>query len=387
MTLIRYYGHVGVQSGYGVAAAETCMAILAAGFELEISTNGTQLPRRFLPLANCIRGSGDLSRPDVVIVHTLPLDGTRVLAAERIRESFPAALCISYTTWEGARVAPDDVLAAQEAFDMVWVPCHYNARHFRRGTPRSTAPRIERVPHAFDPSRDASRWARCDDEYRFYYIGAWNARKNVDGLIRAFAGIFTQRQLMNSPKTPRLTIHSPGTDRQVFIRSLLSSGVPEDVMPLVTFQNELLCDEAIADIHRGSDCFVTTSRGEAWNLPAFDAVRHRCHVIVPQFHGSDDYLDAFYMRHGTSAELYKGSNQPAFLDVEVADNEVRVRGPQGVDARTAWREPDLGDLQFHMLGSFNANITELKIGYDLAAEFGYEAVGQRIRTLIEGATK
>src|SRR5215470_12396148 len=97
--LIRYYGHVGQPSGYGEAGNEICMAILEAGFDLEISTTGDQLPARFEPLINRICDEDKLSPdPDVILVHTLPITCGGFLTTKNLRAQHPKAKCIAYTT-------------------------------------------------------------------------------------------------------------------------------------------------------------------------------------------------------------------------------------------------------------------------------------------------
>ena len=85
--LVRYYGHVGLPTGYGHAAEHRARVVLryrADDLELEISTDGKELHNDYLPLARCLRDETALSpRPDVVIVHTLPVDCGR--HAERLR--------------------------------------------------------------------------------------------------------------------------------------------------------------------------------------------------------------------------------------------------------------------------------------------------------------
>lgn len=388
MTLVRYYGHVGVPSGYGDAASETCMAILDAGLELEISTDGTMLPAGYLPLATRIWARHALSQPDVVIIHTLPLDCARVLASERIRDLYPRALCICYTTWEGSCDVSPEVLTAMRQFDQVWVPSGATFRCasclLDGGPRRIGGPRLVKVPHAFDDIKTQGAWPGInetlrprkpsDDIYRFYYIGAWQARKNVDGLIRAYANTFT------SDNKVELVIQAAGAPRPAFDMARLACGVSETEMPRIRFSNERLSAAEISRLHAECDCFVTASRGEAWNLPAFDAMIAARHIIAPANQGSDEFLQ------WTSAWRYDGSDQPAFGDVRIVGHGMaQFCGPQGLSARSLWIEPDLGDLGLKMCRAYEERVRYLSVFHDPAHYFGRKAVGRLIRTLIEGA--
>ena len=111
---VRYYGHVGQLTGYGRAAADMCMSLLAAGpdaVELEIVPLGAPTKEeaalalaRYVPLRDCLRRAEDLHlEPDVCIVHTLPLDcGTVLDRAFDDPDLDPELPWVAYTTWEAA---------------------------------------------------------------------------------------------------------------------------------------------------------------------------------------------------------------------------------------------------------------------------------------------
>lgn len=392
MTLVRYYGHVGYPSGYGDAANELCMAILAAGYELEIQTNGTQLPARYLPLASCVRATQDLRPPDVVVVHTLPLDCASLLAAEHIRELYPHAQCICYTTWEGtAGSASLAFLEAVDRFDMIWVPSQHNLSSLIA----CVAATVAIVPHSFDDAgwrehwqttldlRNAQLAARPDDgelgRFWFYYIGAWTVRKNVPGLIRAFISEFTDADNVG------LHIHSAGASRRDYQTAVLACGVPDEHHAPVVLTTDRLTSDAIIHVER--DCFVTASRGEAWNLPAFHALMHARMVIAPWAQGSDDFLA------DTSAYFYGSYPSPAHGDVVLIQREdappgygvAQLQIGQGMTARDTWQEPDLYQLARTMRAAYanRANRATLDVRYDIAERFGRRAVAKRIKQLIE----
>lgn len=385
--LIRYYGHVGYPSGYGDAGNELCMAILAAGYELEIQTNGTELHARYLPLASCVTATQDLRPPDVVIVHTLPLDCANLLAAERIREQFPEAQCICYTTWEGISEGVSPAFAAAvDHFDMVWVPSTHNLRALLGGEIAAT---VAVVPHSFDDDNWAERWAEirarrarqesrpASSMYWFYYIGAWTVRKNVPGLIRAFLGEFTRDDNVG------LHIHSPGASSRDFQMAVMSSGIPESMCPTMVFSNERT--PTVDAIHEERDCFVTASRGEAWNLPAFQALLSARMIISPVHLGSDDFLLQ------TRASRCSSSRHHAYGDVVLLQRPdappghgiAQLQIGQGMTSRDLWREPDADILAGLMRTAYVLRCRTLHVDYDIAAQFGRRAVAERIKQLIE----
>jgi glycosyltransferase involved in cell wall biosynthesis len=384
--LIRYYGHVGLPSGYGDAASEMCMAILGAGFELEISTDGEQCHQRYMPLARCFRNEAELRAPDVVVVHTLPLDCAEVLVKNRIRKRYPLALCVAYTTWEGASMIPTDMAMSLGAFDHVWVPSTGTAAHLVVGT----RARVVVVPHPFDESRwtnppTATREALdaralLGHPYRFYYVGAWSSRKNVDGVVRAYMRAFGAHHEVE------LVIQSAQAAPSACQVAQFATGI-EEHQPVIRFSNQWLSHDDMCALHQSAHCFVTASRGEAWNLPAFDAMLARSHIIAPSGLGSDDFL------RETSADLYDARLAPAVGDVRLVAAPdappghavAQYWGAQGLTVRSDWRDPDLADLSLKMKAAYRQRITHLRINYDPAERFGRVAVGRRIAEILQGA--
>lgn len=378
---VRYYGHVGAPTGYGDAANELCMAMLAADIEIDILTTGTDLPARYRDLTTRIVSEDTPTpEPDAVIIHTLPLDCERTLAAARIRERFPKARCIAYTTWEGQSKASQEVLVALAPFDETWVPSTQTRDCFGRFmTHRGLFTPLTVIPHAFDEVfwPPGPRGGPVRGRYCFYYVGAWTRRKNVEGLIHAYVRAFT------SSDDVVLVIQSAGAARSAAEIALLSTGVAAPVLPRVEI-GTTRCTNA-AEIHVPNHCFVTATRGEAWNLPAFDALLHGNHIIAPCFTGSDDFLI------GSTADLYTSRNVPAGGDVVLmgahpdnpAFSRARYVGSQGLTVRDEWLDPDLTKLAELMRRAYEQRTIDLKTEYDPRERFGRRAVGKLIRDTLE----
>lgn len=388
---IRYYGHVGVSTGYGHAANETCMAILAAGLDLEISTDGQELPARYLPLAACIRSERDLSpAPDVIIVHTLPLDCGRLLQGAQLRATCPRAWCIAYTTWEGVSAIPVSLCGSLALFDQVWAPSEVTADAFRVGLEAHrdlndpAPPRAFVMPHAHDEERE---WPHpepldADSTYSFLYVGAWSHRKNVEGLLRAYVRVFGRTDNVE------LVLAAAGANPSACEVAMLSTGVPRDEWPAVRLICDRLPEAEIRALHSACACFVTATRGEAWNLPAFDAMLSGRHIIAPRSMGHDDFLRT------TNAALYPSQLAPGGgemrlvyrADAPPGQLAVQYLGTQGMTVRSVWLEPCLVTLSNLMRYAYDKRISLLEKPTDPRFVYGYgrRAVGQLIRHLLEG---
>lgn len=403
--LIRYYCHAGIRTGFGKAAEGLARALLTIpGVKLEMRPLAPYGTLAFegdgLPLASYVRTDDELDpNPDVVLVHTLPLDCRTVLvhAGFLAEMLIPGAWVrprharlIAYTTWEGSPPATGELIAALSDFDQVWVPS-------RHACIRSPAPDYLRsgitshgnattvfsehvIPHAFNPASLAQRRPTevlRDYPFRFYYIGAWTGRKNVRGLVLAFAHAFTKDDPVE------LFLHSPSASQENFLTAIHSTGMGTR-LPRIRCNFEYKSDAAILGLHARSDCFVTATHGEAWNLPAFDAMLAGRHVIATGCCGHDEFL------YDTSADIVPSSPTVASVDIHVVSIsngngiEMRAVGPQGLDAQSNWREPNLEEMSQSMAHAFQNSTRTLNISYDPIERYGYEAVGALANRALQG---
>ncbi len=375
---VRYYSHGGsAKTGYAKAALDLAMALQRTpGVELELRPLGppasVEFPDAYLPLATSVRRDHELSAsPDVVLVHTLPLDCARVLEVAKIP---PGPKLIAYTTWE-TLMAPLAVRDSLGGFDQLWTPSMASLCAFAGVRSRGSV-----LPHCFDVDTLAARRGgeRREGPFRFYWIGAWTVRKNPVGLIRAFAHAFTKKDDVE------LVIHSPGIRPEDLALALASTGVPQEEMASIGVSPSWVPEETVIRTHAQSDCFVTAAHGEAWNLPAFEAMLAGRMIIAPMGHGSDEFL------LGTDAVRYGAGNpSPASIDARITANagtrySIEARAPQGVSARSVWQEPDLVELALRMQNVAFMRTRDLVIDYDPSERYGYSAVGHRAVALMNG---
>lgn len=378
--LVHYYGHVGQGTGYAIAAEQTCRALIASGVDLEIIPMEEVNPPE--DLARYVRHwkwvDTLTAHPDVVIIHTLPLDIGKV--RERIASAYRAEICITYTVWEvytcPTKIAQDLV----DGCDILWVPSKETRRTITAALPAPRMySRVRVVPHACagdaEEAVDVKVHDGSDRPYRFYYVGAWTSRKNPTGLLRAFCHEFARADNVE------LRIHSYGASEQAIAAAIGHMGIQQADLPRLSFSTQRLTDEQLANLHTWGDCFVTATRGEGWNLPCFDAMRRGNMIVTPGSLGSDDYLWGIHdVCPPTSALIVQNRPQPAMLDIVQTAGigkqiGVRVIGAQGVDVRQCWLDPDLRDLGARMRTAAERRDL-LTVNYNPVAQFGYTAVGK-----------
>lgn len=380
---IRYYGHNGVNTGYGRAANEMVEALATTGAQIEVSPLGSSnAPVLETAAQRFFKVDAELTTPDAIIVHTLPLSVDRVIAS--IPDELADVPTVVYTTWEALEV-PERVMQAVRGGDALWVPSKATAVPFARAR-QPEDPKVYVWPHAYDDTRDHTYSGdRPPAPYTFYWVGAWSGRKNPAGLIRAFVGEFDMSEHV------RLLIQCRGLPPQVFAQALAMSGLPRAKTQHVLLSNRDITEPELWSVHALGDTFVTATHGEAWNLPAFEAMLAGRHVIAPAGQGSDEFLE------DTTAHLYRASQRaPAFLDVRMADLPAgsppgavmfQTMGGDGLTSRCHWQEPDLHDLQEAMRQAFTAKTRTIQVDYDVADTFGRRAVGRRAVQLLEEIRK
>lgn len=395
---IKFYCHVGQETGYGRAATELAIALVEAGVDLQIVPLNPSLSLPFTgnaaplaPLASLAPDSADDQDFDAVIVHTMPLDCARVLADLPGGPDRP--VYIAYTTWEGID-APDSLVVGLLEFDQIWLPSSATADVLLASdaAPVDFTPRIKIVPHTFTPRAPAPPRAESGGEpYRFYWMGAWTTRKNPHGLIRAYVHAFEPSDLVE------LWMHCAGVDKHTLFAALAATGLPQAQLPRINLSNVAVTDDTIWKMHEAADCFVTATRGESWNLPAFEAMLSGRHVIAPSGMGHDDFLfehagnPAWDEVDITTAERVNSTHQPAFLDVELLESDrpgeigFRTLGAQGLTSRSTWRDPDLVDLASLMRHAYERRCSSIHVRYDVAETFGHKAVARKAITYITEA--
>lgn len=361
---LRYYCHF-QKTGYGLAALEYALGLArdvgGRGIELDLRPIGPMPANegRYAELFSREVFHRPNGRPDAVLVHTLPRDCQeaidREVAAGNLVAGVPA---IAYTTWE-AITMPLELRNRLDNFRGVLTPSEASMRPMMCG---ADDPRLHVVHHGYDPAEikttDASEAETgIDQPYTFYYLGAMNRRKNIEGLVRAFVHAFAP-----DFADVRLVLHCPGAQQAQFALMLAGTGHPR--APIV-LERDFADDAAMARLHRDSDCYVTASRGEAWGLGSFEAMVRGRHVIAPKGQGSDEYLEdldrtsPFLYLPLPRPFLYPAHPQPAGLNVEAEMHgqnlAVKTSGPTLLTSKDLWWEPDLRQLASAMSDAANFN--------------------------------
>ena len=232
---------------------------------------------------------------DVVVVHAPPEAWPQVFE--------PGKRNIGVTVWETDR-APAHWLPLMRQADAVIVPCEFNRAAFLRSgldKPVRVVPHIRR--HCWreytpaDVARARAQLGIPGGNCVFYTINAWDPRKNMPALVRAFARAFAADSPASLLVKTGATGHGEAPfyanmpTRELVLRAMqdaaAESGRP---MAQVVMVDAELDGDGIDLIHALGDVYVSLSHSEGWGLGAFEAATLGKPVIMTAWGGQCEFL-------------------------------------------------------------------------------------------------
>ncbi len=239
------------------------------------------------------------------------------------------------------------------------------------------------IPHAINTekyNRDylAINIPGVDGNFTFYTIADMNNRKNLTALIRAYHTEFDPSE----PVSLVLKCSRYGMDNREVLTHLkaycneIKKGLglyPSlDCYKPEVFIPNVVEDEQVYQLHNSCDCFVLPSCGEAFCIPAFDAMGFGKTPIVTKGSGFLDYMDdnCGWLVKKYAQQAFKGTD--AFASIytgketwDVVDNMDLARC-----MREAYENPKLRQQK-------------AKAGREKVKSFSYERTGSLLRKMLE----
>ena len=234
---------------------------------------------------------------DVVIVHAPPEAWPQIFE--------PGKRNIGVTVWETDR-APAHWLPLLRQADRVIVPCEFNRAAFARSgldRPIRVVPHIRRhCWREFTPADVAHARAQLGipaGHRVFYTIGAWDPRKNLPALIRAFARAFAAEAPVCLLVKTGATGHGDAPFYPVFpSRELVLQAMHDAAAEIGRPPAQIVLVDAELDgdsldlIHALGDIYVSLTHGEGWGLGAFEAATLGKPVVMTAWGGHCEFLGA-----------------------------------------------------------------------------------------------
>lgn len=257
------------------------------------------------------------------------------------------------------------------------------------------------VPHATDITRFQRNYeplpdlkANLEGNFAFYTIGELVRRKNLPALLKAFHLEF-----------------APSEPVSLVIKASLPGGTPEQsaqkVLEVTTEVKRALklypsaehyhrehvitqrfSEEAMMRLHATCDCFVSASFGEAWCLPAFDAMAMGKTPIVPNSTGFRDYI-SWPKQPMVGNEWAAASWEKSGILVDCRPEPVFGVFDTFTElftGREEWGAVSIPHLRSTMRTVYESAQLRAKVseaGMERAYDFSYEKIGQQMRKFLE----
>lgn len=363
MSKVLYISHHRENTGSGEAARNYILALDAAGVDIvprpvRLGVPSASLPKKILELEqksakNC----------DVCIQHVLPhhmfFDG-------RFKKNI-ALLVVDTQDWYHSGWNKE-----VNQFDEVWVP---NNELKSTATNNKVTVPVKVIPHAFNLEKYTQKYPKVDikdtyGNYIFYTISEYNRRKRIIALIEAFHLEFSR----NEPVSLLIKTHKPNTSQsEVYNLIKYDCDSVKSALKLYpsneAYHKEILLtnnapEEQVYSIHKSSHCYVTSSFGEAFCIPAFEAMAFGNSVVAPNIGGPKDFLSGYnkgYLANGRYVPV-TGMNE-TFQNLHTG--------------REKWFSVDVSDLAGKMRQAYENR--DLKPNNEKIQLNGYEYIGNLMK--------
>ncbi|GAI17790.1 unnamed protein product [marine sediment metagenome] len=188
---------------------------------------------------------------------------------------------IMLTTIESKTIHPGAQHRAS-CFRELWVPCEFDKQVFNKHGFKN----VHVIPEGIDPTFWNVEHLGIDDTFRFITLADWSFRKGVHTLIKAFYLAFKNEKDIKLLFLTRKAAHEGKKYTKEIMKE--ASEHVSDVggnLNNIEFYTRILTDEQIRDYFRSADCFVLPTLGEAWCLPAEEAMACELPCILPKVGG------------------------------------------------------------------------------------------------------
>ena len=360
MTKVLYLAPYYDGTGYSSAAIDYILSMDKVGIDvvprpIKLNNLNDKIPQRILELeAKSDKGC------DIVIQHCLP-------NMFHYNSNFKN---IGLFAWETSALPLNNWTEKCNLMDEIWViNNHMKAVCISSGV---TVP-IKVVPHATDVDKFKIKYPKPNcieilkNKFVFYTIGEAVRRKNLTALLIAFNLEFYDNHNV-----------------ELIVKT--NKNITKDLMNLVEgcklfrdkneykspfLMSHRMNEDELYAMHQHADCFVTTSYGEAWCIPAFDAIGFGSTPIVPRSTGFNDYMNSDI---GWTVDTW-----------EIPVLAVNDSLPGLYTAHSNWYSVDTNDLRKCLRESYeNKQMKQEKLfkGIEYVERFSHQNIGEVIKSLL-----
>ena len=305
---------------------------------------------------------------DIVVQNCLPFHFARY------GDAFNVGLCF----FESGNLELSSWIDSINLLDLLLVPSKFEKKCLKESG--VTIP-IKVVPVPYDSTRIQKKAVLTalndhNDEFKFYFVGEFNKRKNIEDTVVAF-----HREFMYGENV-RLVLKLSGADPQALFddSSQQLDKIKEHcgLYPTVNqYRSEVLLtsplnETEILALHNTCDCFLSTSYGESIGLGAMDAMAFGKTPIINKNSGTSQFIDQL---NGFPVESFKvpaiDKNRPT---------------PDLYKTSDTWYKIDILDLQAKMRSAFEVSLFEKQEKFvnsmEVMEKHSYQNIGKIIESIL-----
>jgi glycosyltransferase involved in cell wall biosynthesis len=174
--------------------------------------------------------------------------------------------------------------------DRVIVPSNHSRQCFSHSEEAKN--NIEVVPFPVRDLEPTQVDLNLSTKFNFLSVATWCGRKNIEQTIVSFLQEFKDEEIGLILKT---SIKNGSTIDRYFTKERLESllsNFPEDRKCKIYLLHGSMTDSEMSSLYRDKRicCYVSTSHGEGFGLPMFEAAQAGMPVISPNWGGQQDFL-------------------------------------------------------------------------------------------------
>lgn len=364
---VLYIGNYKDGTGWGNAALHNILALHSAGVEvvpraITFSDSKIEIP----PIIESLeKNSSD--NIDVCIQHTLPplyyynSSVKNIALYETETESFDDSLWHKYIN----------------TLDEAWVP---NKQMIKASVSSGVRVPIKLAPHSIDINEyrkveQVASVEELDSTFNFCFVGELTKRKNISALLKAFYLEFHPSEPVNLFLKLSRSGNSSDECLQIF------NGFNDEIKAGLKLSNKyhspcVICGHLektqLLSVMNQCHAFVCSSFGEAWCIPALEAMALGMPVLYTDGTGMSDFCSGFPI---------KSRSVPCHGAVDTM--------PNIYTGYSSWREVDLEDLCVQMRNTYEIyrqSPEEYRKLSNSAAEqaqkYSTETVGKQLKELL-----
>lgn len=197
---------------------------------------------------------------------------------------------ILYTTQESVNSHPG-FLNRMSQYNEVWYPCRWNGVSWKAAGFNSKP--MFYMPEGVDPTKfyPCTCGFHIPDArglFKFLYLGDWSHRKGMQYLVPAFKRFTRLDRVCLVLKVAYQGMNEEKAKKRIQEEFLeFAGGDWNEENPKVIFLHKWFSEKEVMRLFNSVDCYVSPSLGEAWNLPALQAMACGVPLIVsdPFGHG------------------------------------------------------------------------------------------------------